>query len=216
MSHELRTPLHTVLGFVQLLEEELEGPLNSKQKRYLDYVHKDALHLLELINDLLDLSKIEAGKLELHCETFAGLSTVEEVLNSVAPLAAGKSITLEHTPSEPFRITADRMRLKQILYNLLSNTVKFTPEGGTVSVECAAAREQVQFCIRDSGVGIATEDQAAIFEKFHQVGATTKGVREGAGLGLPITKQLVEMRSGRIWVQSQPGAGSSFFFTLPA
>lgn len=216
MSHELRTPLHTVLGFVQLLAEELDGPLNPKQKRYVELVHRDALHLLELINDLLDLSKIEAGKLELHIETFAGLPAVEEVLNGVAPLAAAKSIRLERPRSQPFTITAERTRFKQILLNLLSNAVKFTPEGGAVSVDCIAGKKQVQFCVRDNGIGIRGEDQAAIFDKFRQVGETTKGVREGTGLGLPITRHLVEAQGGKIWVESRPGAGSRFFFTLPS
>ncbi|MBV9033333.1 MAG: PAS domain S-box protein [Acidobacteriaceae bacterium] len=215
MSHELRTPLHTIVGFAELLAEELEGSLNPKQKRFVSHIHKDSLHLLELINDILDLSKIEAGKLQLHRETFDARPVLEEVLSSVAPFAAAKSIAIEHHWCEPFTLQADRVRFKQILYNLLSNAVKFTPEGGQVSIACSTVEGWAQFCVADTGVGIAAEEQAAIFEKFHQVGATTKGVREGTGLGLPITKHLVEEHGGRLWVESQPGAGSRFYFILP-
>ena len=198
-----------------MLKEELEGPLNPKQKRFVEHVHRDSLHLLDLINDILDLSKIEAGKLSLHRESLDAFSALQEVLSSVAPLAAAKSIALEHHLCAPFTLQADRTRFKQILYNLLSNAVKFTPASGTVSVECSTGQGWAQFCVADTGVGIPEQEQAAIFEKFHQVGATTKGVREGTGLGLPITKHLVEAHGGRLWVESQPGAGSRFFFTLP-
>ncbi|HSU29708.1 MAG TPA: PAS domain S-box protein [Bryobacteraceae bacterium] len=215
MSHELRTPLHTVVGFSELLAEEWEGPLNAKQKRFIGHIHKDSLHLLELINDILDISKIEAGKLELSLETFDALSALNEVLSSIGSLAEAKSISLDQTSCAPIIISADRVRFKQILYNLLSNAVKFTPAGGLVSIDCIVVDSYAQFSVSDTGVGIPVHEQSAIFEKFHQVGSTTKGVREGTGLGLPIAKYFVEQHGGRIWVESEQGAGSRFYFTLP-
>ena len=215
MSHELRTPLHTIIGFSELLGEELEGPLNTKQKRFIDHVHKDSLHLLELINEILDISKIEAGKLTMHPEAFNVFDAVAEVLGSIAPVAAAKSISLEHPTAATLMISADRVRFKQILYNLLSNAVKFTPANGKVSVDCSIADSIAQFSVSDTGIGIPEHEHAAIFEKFHQVGSTTKGVREGTGLGLPITKYLVEQHGGQIWVESKQGFGSRFYFSLP-
>lgn len=215
MSHELRTPLHTVVGFSELLAEELEGPLNEKQKRFIGHIHKDSLHLLELINDILDISKIEAGKLELGLEPFDAHIGLNEVLSSISPLAEAKSISLEQTSCASIMIRADRVRFKQILYNLLSNAVKFTPAGGRVSIDCLVIDSHAQFAVSDTGIGIPVHEQSAIFDKFHQVGSTTKGVREGTGLGLAIAKYFVEEHGGRIWVESEPGAGSRFYFTLP-
>ena len=193
----------------------MEGPLNTKQKRFIDHVHKDSLHLLELINEILDISKIEAGKLTMHPEAFNVFDAVAEVLGSIAPVAAAKSISLEHPTAATLMISADRVRFKQILYNLLSNAVKFTPANGKVSVDCSIADSIAQFSVSDTGIGIPEHEHAAIFEKFHQVGSTTKGVREGTGLGLPITKYLVEQHGGQIWVESKQGFGSRFYFSLP-
>jgi len=215
ISHELRTPLHTIIGFSELLGEELDGALNSKQRRFVEHIHRDSLHLLELINDILDLSKIEAGRLDLHLEIFDATHAAHEDMNSIAPAAQAKHVSLEFAPCAPMQVYADRIRFRQILLNLLSNAVKFTPEGGTVSVECSCQAQVAQFCISDSGLGIPPQEHETIFNKFHQVGSTTKGVREGTGLGLAITKHLVEQQNGRIWVQSEPGQGSKFYFTLP-
>jgi len=215
ISHELRTPLHTIIGFSELLGEELDGELNTKQKRFVQHIHKDSLHLLELINDILDLSKIEAGRLDLHLETFDAGQAAREEINSVGPAAEVKHISLVFKPCEPIHVYADPIRFRQILLNLLSNAVKFTPEGGTISVECSSAGKDAQFCVSDSGLGIPRHAHETIFNKFHQVGSTTKGVREGTGLGLAITKHLVEQHGGRIWVDSEPGNGSRFYFTLP-
>lgn len=215
MSHELRTPLHTITGFAQLLAEEVAGELNAKQKRFVDHIHRDSLHLLDLINGILDISKIEAGKLELHPENFNGIDALGEVISSIAPLAAAKAISLEQQASTVFTIHADRLRFKQILYNLLSNAVKFTPHGGKVSIVCSTTGAWVEVSVTDTGVGIPKEEQAAIFDKFYQVGSTTRGVPEGTGLGLAITKRLVELHGGRLWLASEPGAGSCFSFTLP-
>lgn len=215
MSHELRTPLHTIIGFSQLLTEELEGPLNAKQKRFVNYIQRDSRHLLDLINGILDLSKIEAGKLELHLENFNALDALGEVISSVAPLAAAKSIPLEQTTGSPFMMNADRIRFKQILYNLLSNAIKFTPERGSVAIECSTHDAWAEFSIIDTGVGVPKSEQGAIFDKFYQIGSAIKSVPQGTGLGLPITKHLVEQHGGRLWLESEPGRGSRFSFTLP-
>jgi len=214
MSHELRTPLNTILGFSELLSEQNAGPLNEKQKRFLTHIQHDASHLLELINDVLDLSKIEAGRLELHLEPFPMAVAAAEVLTSIRPLAATKGISLDSDLDARLMLQADRLRFKEILYNLLSNAIKFTPSGGRVWIESSTTGGSVCILVGDTGIGIAPEDQQAIFESFRQAGATTKGVREGTGLGLAITKRLVEHHGGRIWVESEPGKGSRFFFTL--
>jgi PAS domain S-box-containing protein len=214
MSHELRTPLHTVIGFAELLAEEIEGPLNDKQKRFLGHIHKDSMHLLELINDVLDLSKIEAGRLRLHREVFDVGACIEETLASIRPAAAAKSIPIESDIAVSTAIHADRVRLKQVLYNLLSNAVKFTTERGRIRVEAHHQGEMVEISVIDTGIGIPKDQQEAIFDKFHQVGATTKGVREGTGLGLAITKALVEEHGGRLSVTSEIGKGSRFTFTI--
>jgi PAS domain S-box-containing protein len=215
MSHELRTPLHTIIGFSELLAEELEGPLNEKQQRFVQHIHTDSLHLLELINDVLDISKIEADRLELRPEVFDLTALVAESIASVRSLADAKSHKLETALDVPTALEADRLRIKQVLVNLLSNAIKFTPEEGRIRLEAHVQESFVVVSVSDTGVGIPTEEHESIFDKFHQVGATTKGVREGTGLGLAITKRLVEQHGGRIWVQSRSQQGSTFSFTLP-
>ncbi len=215
MSHELRTPLHTIIGFSELLAEQLEGPLNEKQKRFIGHIHNDSLHLLELINDVLDLSKIEAGRLELRLQTFDAAAEIEEVLASIRPRAIAKSIAIETDILSPLRIHADPLRLKQILLNLLSNAVKFTPEGGRIMVEAVIAGDSIEISVSDTGVGISAEEQRSVFDKFYQTGMTTKGVREGTGLGLAIVKRLVEEHGGTVRLKSELGVGSSFTFSLP-
>ena len=214
MSHELRTPLNTILGFSELLAELTAGPLNEKQKRFLSHIQHDASHLLALINDVLDLSKIEAGRLELRLEEFPMAVAVAEVLTSVRPLAVTQGIRLDSELDTQLVLLADRLRFKEILYNLLSNAIKFTPSGGRVWVESSQEEGTVRILVGDTGIGIEPEDQRTIFESFRQVSVTTKGVREGTGLGLAITKRLVEHHGGRIWVESEIGKGSRFYFTL--
>ena len=214
MSHELRTPLHTIIGFTELLAEELQGPLNEKQKRFMGHIHKDSLHLLTLINDILDISKIESGRIELRPEVFDVSSVLEETLSSIRPQGIAKSITIDTRLSIPEAIFADRLRVKQVLFNLLSNALKFTPEGGRVQVEGALRNGFMEISVSDTGIGIPKEHHETVFDKFYQVGATTKGVREGTGLGLAITKALVEEHGGRIWLESEPGKGSRFTFTI--
>jgi PAS domain S-box-containing protein len=215
MSHELRTPLHTIIGFSELLTEELEGVLDDRQKRFFHHIQKDSQHLLELINDLLDLSKIESGKLELRREVFDARAAVEEVLASIRPLAEAKSQSIAAAIGDLPALDADRMRFKQILFNLLSNAVKFTPDGGSITVEGILLGDAVEFSVADTGVGIPKEEQDLVFDKFYQVGQTSKGVREGTGLGLAITQHLVAEHGGKISVLSQVGRGSRFSFTIP-
>ncbi len=215
MSHELRTPLHTIIGFSELLSEELEGPLTPKQKRFVGHILQDSRHLLELINEILDLSKIESGRLELQASSFEFPACIDEVLGGIQSHAATKQIRLENRNTFRDTLFADRLRVKEILYNLLSNAVKFTPEHGTVWIESTVDGDFLKVTVADTGIGIVPEEQELIFEKFYQVGSTTKGTREGTGLGLPITRKLVELHGGRMSLHSIPGEGSRFTFTLP-
>ncbi len=216
MSHELRTPLHSIIGFSELLAEQESGELNQKQKRQLDHILRGARHLLSLINDILDLSKIEAGRLELHPERFLALPAISEVLATIEPMASPKHIRIGNEVDPALTVWADRLRFKQILYNLLSNAVKFTPDGGSVSISAAQQEDSIEIAVQDNGIGIPLEEQALIFDEFHQAAATTKGVKEGTGLGLAITRRLVEKHGGEIWVDSKPGSGSRFTFCLPS
>lgn len=215
MSHELRTPLHTIIGFSDLLAEELKGPLNADQNRFVAHIQRDSRHLLELINDILDLSKIEAGRLELHPELLRPADAIAQTIASLKSLAGNKGITVVEDIDRNVQITADPVRFKEIISNLVSNAIKFTPEGGKIVVECHERAHDAVFAITDTGIGIPASEQQAIFDKFYQLGPTTRGVREGTGLGLAITKSLVEMHGGTISVRSAPGEGSRFEFFLP-
>jgi PAS domain S-box-containing protein len=215
MSHELRTPLNAIVGFSDLLAEGTPGELNSKQKRFVNHIKQGSAHLLQLINDILDLSKIEAGQLELHCEDFQVKNALPEVLSIIHPLAMAKNIDVCHMLEIDRLVYADRVRFKQILCNLLSNAVKFTPKGGRIEIEC---RESTNFsCISvvDTGIGIRPEDQEVVFEEFRQVDGAVGTTHEGTGLGLAITRRLVEQQGGKIWLDSELGKGSRFTFTLP-
>jgi len=214
MSHELRSPLNTIMGYTQLLAEETAGPLTEKQRRFIGHIGKDSQHLLNLINDILDLSKIEAGALELHKELCGLQSLLTDALGMARPLAVERGVRLEQEAVLETAVWGDPLRIKQILLNLLSNAVKFTPAGGKVTVLTGQQADQVAITVSDTGIGIPPEQHAAIFDRFHQVGSTMKGVREGTGLGLAITKTLVEQMGGRIWVESEVGQGSRFTFTL--
>ncbi len=215
VSHELRTPLHTIIGFAELLAEEGESTFNDKHRRFLHHIQVDSEHLLGLINDVLDLSRIEAGGLNLHTEDISLDSIISEAVNAIRPSAGSKSVTVRADPAPNISVLADPLRMRQILYNLLSNGVKFTEPGGEVAVSSVADGDFVRITVTDTGVGIPTEECEHIFDKFYQVGHTTVGVRQGTGLGLTICKQLVEMQDGKIWVESRPGEGSYFHFTLP-
>src|SRR6266478_2286256 len=216
MSHELRTPLNAIVGFSDLLAEGAPGELNPKQKRFVNHIKEGSAHLLQLINDILDLSKIEAGQLELHCEYFHVKDALLEVLSTIHPLAMAKNIQVEHILEIDLPAYADRVRFKQILYNLLSNAVKFTPQDGRISIACAEDEDFVSISVSDTGIGIRAEDQAVVFEEFRQVEGGKDSTKEGTGLGLAITKRLVEQQGGTISLVSEPGNGSRFTFTLPA
>jgi PAS domain S-box-containing protein len=215
ISHELRTPLHTIIGFAELMQEEGEGPLNFKQRRFMHHIHVDSEHLLGLINDVLDLSRIEAGGLHLHTEPVRLILIVAESINAIRLYAESRSVSIRMGSEIDVSVVADPMRLRQILYNLLSNGAKFTQPGGEVHVDAVVEGNNVRITVSDTGLGIAPEERTRIFEKFYQVGLTPVGVREGTGLGLAICKQLVEMQKGTIWVESELGKGSKFHFTLP-
>jgi PAS domain S-box-containing protein len=215
MSHELRTPLNAIVGFSDLLAEGTSGALNAKQKRFVDHIKQGSAHLLQLINDILDLSKIEAGQLELHNEEFLVQDALPEVLSTIDPLAIAKNIRLEQKVENKSLVRADRVRFKQILYNLLSNAVKFTPKGGQISIECVDDWDFVCVSVIDTGTGIRPEDQEVVFDEFRQGEGRANG-HEGTGLGLAITRRLVEQQGGQITLQSEFGKGSCFTFHLPA
>jgi PAS domain S-box-containing protein len=216
MSHELRTPLNAIVGFSDLLSDETPGPLNPKQKRFVAHIKQGSAHLLQLINDILDLSKIEAGLLELHCEDFPIKDALPEVLSTIRPLAMAKNIQIEQTIEADAVIYADRIRFKQILYNLLSNAVKFTPKDGHIGVECGQSGQSVCISVTDTGIGIRPEDQAMVFEEFKQVEGNAAATQQGTGLGLAITRRLVEQQGGSISLKSEFGQGCCFTFTLPS
>ncbi len=216
MSHELRTPLNAIVGFSDLLAEQSAGQLNDKQKRFVNHIKQGSSHLLQLINDILDLSKIESGQLELRCEAFKVKDALPEVLSTIRPLAMAKNIEVQHTSETDWAVYADRVRFKQILYNLISNAVKFTPKDGRIAIGCKGDGNLVCISVADTGIGIRPEDQALIFEEFRQVEGTAETIQEGTGLGLAITKRLVEQQGGKISVESEVGKGSRFSFTLPA
>ena len=215
MSHELRTPLNAIVGFADLLARQTAGPLTQKQERFVRHVKESSRHLLALIDDILDLSKIEAGRLDLKFESFPLSVAADEVLSTIRPLAAGKDIDLTTHLSLDLSVHADRVRVKQILYNLLSNAIKFTPARGSVRLVARSTDAAVEISVIDTGSGIPYKEQEAIFEAFHRYLTPTQEVCEGTGLGLSITKLLVEQHGGRIWVESEPGKGSQFHLTLP-
>jgi signal transduction histidine kinase len=216
MSHELRTPLNAIIGFSEVLLERMFGELNAKQEEYLRDVLSSGRHLLTLINDILDLSKIEAGRMELERGAFSLRSALENGVTMVRERAARHDIavTLEMW-SELDDVSGDERKVKQVIYNLLSNAVKFTPDGGRVDVIAAREDGHVRVVVRDSGIGIAADDQQRIFEEFSQVGRDPERSREGTGLGLTLSKRFVELHGGRITLESAPGKGSAFTFTLP-
>jgi two-component system, NtrC family, sensor kinase len=217
MSHELRTPLNAVIGFSEVLIQRMFGDLNDKQDEYLKDIHASGQHLLSLINDILDLSKIEAGRMELAAAPFHLPTALENAVTLVKERAGRHGIALEVDIDPRLgEVVGDERKVKQVLLNLLSNAVKFTPEGGRISVKAGRKDGLVEIAVRDTGIGIAPEDQAAIFEEFRQVGSDETRKQEGTGLGLTLAKRFVELHGGRIWVESELGRGSTFAFTLPA
>jgi GAF domain-containing protein len=216
MSHELRTPLNAVIGFSEVLLQRMFGALNDKQDEYLKDIYASGQHLLSLINDILDLSKIEAGRMELVPAPFHLPTALENAVTLVRERAARHGIAL-HLDLDPRldQLVGDERKVKQVLLNLLSNAVKFTSEGGRISLRARLTDRAVEIAVTDTGIGIAPEDQAAIFEEFRQVGSDDARKQEGTGLGLTLAKKFVELHGGKIWVRSELGHGSTFTFTLP-
>jgi signal transduction histidine kinase len=213
-SHELRTPLNAIVGYAELLGEQAAGPLPPPYPRFVANIQEGARHLLAMVNDLLDISKIEAGRVDLNLETFRLADALGEVLAVVTPLARIKHIAVDNQVPAGMVIRADRIRLKQVLYNLLSNAVKFTPENGRVWIADASQECAAGFCVGDTGIGIAESERAAIFDEFHRVGGSAGSATEGTGLGLAITRRWVELHGGTIRVESTLGQGSRFIVSL--
>lgn len=224
VSHELRTPLNSIIGFSELLQEKAFGELNDRQMQYVEYVHSSGSHLLQLINNILDLSKIEAGRMDIVKEDFSVMEVLGELLGIIKPLAHEKNIIIESksVPASP-KLRADKAKFKQIMLNLLSNAVKFNVSGGLIRVDWEITEEPlgmsverfITFRISDTGIGIKGEDRAKLFKEFEQIDSSITREYGGTGLGLVLTKRLVELHGGSIWVDSEPGRGSVFSVKLP-
>jgi len=216
MSHELRTPLNAIIGFAEILRDGIIGELNEDQKSSVIDIHESGKHLLQMINDILDLSKVEAGRMELQLEEFSLEESIEDIHSIVRDMANKKHLILQSMIADGIpNVYADQVKFKQIMYNLLSNAIKFTPAG---SVTTSVSFDGYEFLIsvKDTGIGIKSEDFDAVFDEFRQLDSSKSRQYEGTGLGLTLTKRLVQLHEGRIWVESEgPGTGSTFSFTLP-
>ncbi|MDK2892473.1 PAS domain-containing sensor histidine kinase [Methanohalophilus sp.] len=216
MSHELRTPLNSIIGFSQVLKEKAFGDLNEKQERYVSNILNSGKHLLNIINDILDLAKVESNDFELSPEKISLPECCNEIKTLMQPLANKKSINLKtNLETEDREIYADKTKIKQIMYNLVNNAIKFTPEYGTVEINVKQINNKLQVSVSDTGIGISKKDQEMIFEPFKQVESASNRKYEGTGLGLALVKKYVEMHGGEVWVESKPGKGSTFSFTIP-
>lgn len=219
MSHELRTPLTSILGLSEVLQDEYFGKLNSKQKQYLNDIHESGQHLLSLINDILDIAKIEAGKMELELGPLVVKELLENSLIMIKEKAGKHNIKLDvdlAPETKGLKIQADERKLKQIIFNLLSNAVKFTPDGGRIKLGASCEDGKLAVAVTDTGIGISLEKQEKVFEEFYQVEAGLKDKTPGTGLGLPLSRKMVEMHGGEIWCESEgEGKGSRFVFTIP-
>jgi signal transduction histidine kinase len=219
MSHELRTPLNSILGFTDVILEELDGPLTEHMDNDLRLIQKNGQHLLHLINDVLDMAKIEAGRMNLSPENFKAFDVMEEVTNITSTLASEKNLALymDETSEQDVEIYADRTRLRQVMINLVNNAIKFTEAGKITLTVASLPGARILFTVQDTGIGIAPDKLDAIFQEFTQVDASSTRKAGGTGLGLPISRRLVEMHGGRLWAESTgvPGEGSTFFVELP-
>jgi signal transduction histidine kinase len=216
MSHELRTPLTSIIGYSDMLLSGMTGELNEKQAAFVDSILKGGEALLNLINDVLDLTKIEAGRLELNREAVDLRAALLGVLPVVKPRAQDKRIRIStFLPTDLPLVWADPAKLNQILLNLITNGIKYTHENGSVSVEARTQNDFVEIWVNDTGIGIAREDQAKVFQRFTQIDSSATRSQGGTGLGLAIVRELVELHGGAIRLQSKLGKGSSFIFTMP-
>lgn len=216
MSHELRTPLNSIIGFSDILASELFAELDQKQKQYASNINRSGRHLLNIINDILDISKIEAGKMDMNTETFRISELLLELMQIMEPLAKHKDIRLFTAAQGPdCEIHADKLKIRQVMYNLLSNAIKFTPLGGSVEVIMDCNANEMSVSVKDNGIGISDLQQKELFKPFKQLDPDINRAYEGTGLGLVLVKKFVEMHGGRVWVQSSPGKGSVFTFVIP-
>lgn len=216
MSHELRTPLTAILGFSEVLLGEMVGSLNPEQREYINDIYESGKHLLQLINDIRDLSKIEAGKIELEPERFDIEGLIEDPLVFFKQKAIAHNIKIyKNIESGLGQIYADKRKLRQVLVNLLSNAFKFTPDGGTINVVVEGSGNEVVFSVEDTGPGISEEDQKGLSQPFEQLESPLTKKVKGTGFGLYISERLVELHGGRIWVKSEMGKGSRFSFSIP-
>jgi signal transduction histidine kinase len=216
MSHELRTPLNAIIGFSEVLGERLFGELNEKQAEYTQDILTSGQHLLSLINEILDLSKVEAGRMELEAASFDLPLAIDNARTFVRERATKHGITVDVDIDQRLGdFVGDERKIKQILLNLLSNAVKFTPEGGRIRIDARQSDGAVEISVSDTGIGIEPDDLPKIFEEFRQVGSDYAHKTEGTGLGLTLAKKFVELHGGKIWVESEVGKGSTFILTLP-
>jgi signal transduction histidine kinase len=215
MSHELRTPLNAILGYTELVLDDIYGEVPGKIREVLERVQSNGRHLLGLINDVLDLSKIEAGQLALSVGEYSMKEVVQTMIAATEALVAEKNLTLATTIADDLPVgEGDERRITQVLLNLVGNAIKFTESGG-IAIDAASSDGAFQIAVSDTGPGIAPEDQQVVFEEFRQLDSSSTRVKGGTGLGLAISKRIVELHGGRIWVESELGKGSTFRFTLP-
>jgi signal transduction histidine kinase len=216
MSHELRTPLNAVIGFSDVLLDRLFGDLNAKQEEYLEDIRESGRHLLDLLNDILDLSKVEAGKMRLELSRTSLREALEHGIAMVSDRASRQGLSLHLAVEDDVDfVVADPLRLKQVILNLLTNAVKFTPSGGSIEASAERVADEIHVSVKDSGIGIAESDYARIFEAFQQGRRDVSASAEGTGLGLTLSKRIVELHGGRLWLNSRVGHGSTFTFSLP-
>ena len=215
ISHELRTPLNAIIGFSEALNMKIFGPLNEKQTEYVTDIHVSGLHLLGMINEILELSKIEAKAIKLALSRFNLQTSVNEVVNIVRPLANKKNIELNKSAKDFLEIEADYQKIQQILYNLLSNAIKFTPDCGKIEIGYKKQEDRVLLWVQDTGVGIDKKYEGKIFGKFVQLNNVYSKKESSTGLGLTITKELVELHNGKIWFESVLGEGTTFYVEMP-